>query len=331
MLSSSKAFCYNNPEDMEQPIQLNYSAIAKHISNSSIIGIGESTHGTHEFFQAKVELFKLLVQHHGFNTFILESIDDRCDDINSYIHAGDGHPEELVNKLFYVYRTTELLDLVKWLHKHHDRFPVRFLGIDKRKYADDYSSGYTIDRVNVRDERMALVIKRYTEQNPGAKSMIWAHDTHVAAYINPPELAPDTRHVPMGEHLRNWFGNNYYSVAQLFGSGYFNAALIEESGEFDNSRLVRHYARKVSKWFWENRFAKEIAEPVFLEGPDFGGLVKEGEILYKRALGWGVQRSVMHDQGNVTYIDIGRAFNAAIFFPHATASHLLRDGLGKST
>jgi hypothetical protein len=31
----------------------------------------------------------------------------------------------------------------------------------------------------------------------------------------------------------------------------------------------------------------------------------------------------MHDNGNVTYIDMGKAFDAVVFFPKATASHLL--------
>lgn len=308
---------------MEQVPQLDYSAIAKQLSAASIIGMGESTHGTHEFFQTKTDLFKELVQNHGFNTFFLESIDDSCAGIDVYIQTGEGRPEDLVNKLFYVYRTTEILDLVMWLREHHAQYPVRFIGIDERKYVDDYASAYSLDKVNTRDKRMASVVKNYVEHNPGTKAVVWAHDTHVAAYVDPPEYAPDIRHVAMGEHLRNWFVENYYSIAQLFGSGYFSAVLIDEFGEFDNSKLVPHYARKVSKWFWENRFVKENSEPSFLEGPIFGGLVSPNEVLYKRALGWGVKRSVMHDQNNVTYINLSKAFDAVIFFPKATASHLL--------
>lgn len=310
--------------DMEQlPQQLDYSSIAQKLGAASVVGFGESTHGTHEFFQTKTDIFKELVQNHNFNTFFLESVDDRCAEIDKYIQTGEGRPEDLVNKLFYVYRTEEILDLVNWLREHHKQHPVRFIGIDEREYVEDYASDYSLDKVNVRDKRMASVVKNYAEKNVGTKGMIWAHDTHVAAYIDPPEWAPDTRQVAMGEHLRNWFGESYYSVTQLFGSGYFNAALIDESGKFDNSKLVPQYARKVSKWFWENAFAKQLTTPTFLEGPDLAGLIEKDKALYKRALGWGVQRSAMHDNGNVTYIDMSKAFNAVIFFPKATASHLL--------
>lgn len=309
--------------NMEQIPQLDCPAIAKRLGAASIIGMGESTHGTHEFFQSKTELFKELVQNHGFNTFFLESIDDSCAGIDGYIQTGEGEPKDLVNKLFYVYRTEEILDLVTWLREHHTQYPVRFIGIDERKYVDDYMTDYSLDKVNVRDKRMALVIKNYFELNPDTKAIVWAHDTHVAAYINPPEWAPDTRQVAMGEHLRNWLGKSYYSIAQLFGSGYFNAALIDESGKFDNSKLVAQYSPKVSKWFWENVLAKQLTKPTFLEGPDFAGLIEQDKALYKRALGWGVQRSIMHDSGNVTYVDMSKAFDALVFFPKATASHLL--------
>lgn len=308
---------------MERTPQIDYSVIAERIGATSIVGFGESTHGAHEFFQTKVNVFKELVQHHGFNTFFLESLDDRCTEIDKYIQTGEGQPEHLVNNLFYFYRTREILDLVTWLHKQWSQYPVRFIGIDERRYVSDYASGYDSDKTNLRDERMALVVKNYVERNPGTKAMIWAHDTHVAAYIGSPEWAPDTRHITTGEKLRSWFGGEYYSIAQLFGSGYFNAALIEESGAADSSKLVPHYARRVSKWFWENRFAKEISEPTFLEGPTFGGIASSSETLYKRALGWGVRRSVMHDQNNVTYVDIAKAFDAVVFFPKVTTNHLI--------
>ena len=303
---------------------LDYPQIAARLGRASIVGVGESTHGTHEFFQIKVELFRELVQNQGFNTFYLESIDDSCDAIDRYIRDGKGHVEDLINKLFYVHRTSEILNLVTWLRANRKKYPVRFIGIDQRKYVSEYAANYDLNMMKLRDKRMALVVKKHLENNPGSKGMIWAHDTHVAMYINPPEWMPDTRQVAMGEHLHNWFGSSYYSVAQLFGSGYFNAALIDEQGNFDNSQLVPHYARKVSKWFWENRFTRKIQEPMFLQGPCFGGLARPNEALYKRALGWGVQRSVMHDQNNVMYIDIGQAFDGIIFVPRTTASHLLK-------
>ena len=313
---------------MERQPQIDYADVARHLGVASIVGIGESTHGTHEFFETKAEVFKILVTDHDFDVLFLESVDDHCKAINNFLYTGEGNLEELVNKLFYVYRTEEVKDLLKWLREHHDEHPVSLVGIDERKYVDDYQDGYSLEKVNLRDKRMAEVVKQHRSKHSSSRGMIWAHDAHIAAYLNPPEFAPGGRHIPMGENLRNWFGNDYYSVAQLFGIGHFSAALIEEAGEFDNSKLISHYARKTSKYFWENHLGKILASPTFLEGPDYAGLVESGEVHYQRGLGWGVKHSVMHDNGNVMYVDISKAYNALLFFPRTTASHLLVQELG---
>lgn len=39
---------------------------------SRLVGLGESSHGTHEFFYNKFEIFKQLVKKHGFNTMLFE-------------------------------------------------------------------------------------------------------------------------------------------------------------------------------------------------------------------------------------------------------------------
>jgi erythromycin esterase len=38
-----------------------------------VIGMGESTHGTHEFSTMRFRMFKFLVENHGFNTFFFRS------------------------------------------------------------------------------------------------------------------------------------------------------------------------------------------------------------------------------------------------------------------
>jgi erythromycin esterase len=43
------------------------------IANKSIIGLGEATHGTAEFFKAKHRIFKYLVEKHGYKIFAFEA------------------------------------------------------------------------------------------------------------------------------------------------------------------------------------------------------------------------------------------------------------------
>ena len=40
-----------------------------YLGSSRIVGLGEATHGTKEFFQLKHRIFKYLVENHGFKIF----------------------------------------------------------------------------------------------------------------------------------------------------------------------------------------------------------------------------------------------------------------------
>jgi erythromycin esterase-like protein len=304
---------------VQQP-RLDYSTVAQHVSHASIVGFGESTHGTHEFFVTKAEVFKLLVAKHAFNTLFFESIDDYCESVSAYLRTGDGNLEALVNKLFYFYRSQEVLDLFRWLRKRYKEYPVRIVGLDERKHINDYAIDYDLAKLNLRDKRMAKVVKTYLAGNSNAKGMIWAHDAHVATYVNAP-LSYKEQMAPMGRHLRRWLGKDYYAVAQLFGTGEFSAALIEGSGTSDNSKLVAHSTPYPDEDFWEHKLLQRIHSPSFLEGPTFGDLVKPHEIRKLHSIGWGVRDSKINDAA--VWVDLCHAYNAVIFFPQTSASHRL--------
>jgi erythromycin esterase-like protein len=301
---------------------LDYSVLAEKLKDKLIVGIGESTHGTHEFFEAKVKIFKILVTEHSFNTFFFEAMDDDCEAINKYIHAGEGHLNDLINRLFPIYRTDEIKNLITWLRDNVSEYPVDFIGIDQRRRVKNYLP-YNIYKASLRDKDMALTVKNYIKKKPDSRAMIWAHDTHVAAYANPLEWAPEARHIPMGENLREWFGDDYYCIAQLFGSGDFNAALIDKSGKSNNSVLIPHNVPKAPKNFWENLLASKYRAPTFLEEPEFERFAKNGEVHYKRALGYGINPSETYKANNIRLIDIVKAYDGIIFLPNVTASHVL--------
>lgn len=305
--------------------KLNLKAIAENVSSFPLVGMGESTHGTHEFFETKAEVFKNLVKKHGFNTLFFEAMDDHCETITQHLETDAGTLEDLVNNLFYVWRTQEILGLFKWLAENNNEFPVRIVGLDERKCVKDYVSSYDTEKYNTRDRRMADVVRKYYEADTSTKGMIWAHDSHVAASKFGSTPATSERVVPMGYHLREYFKDGYFNIAQLFGSGTFSSALIEESGESDNSVLMTHHAELPSEYFAEHHIAKKLDAPTFIDSSSLGDLIGADRSCWKRSLGWGVQRSVMHDGANVSYMNLTKAFNATIFFPKATASHLLAD------
>lgn len=70
---------------------------------------------------------------------------------------------------------------------------------------------------NVRDALMAEAVGRLADEDPDRKIAVWAHNGHLAASRQSPELRP------LGQHLRERFGSEYYALALLFGSGAFRA------------------------------------------------------------------------------------------------------------
>src|SRR5688572_33221460 len=43
------------------------------VSDRPIVALGEATHGTSEFFQAKYKIFRYLAENHGFKIFAIEA------------------------------------------------------------------------------------------------------------------------------------------------------------------------------------------------------------------------------------------------------------------
>lgn len=301
---------------------LDYEDIAKRLSDKPLIGFGESTHGTHEFFVTKAEVFKILVSRYHFNTLFFESVDDSLQAISDYLETAKGDLEKLVSKLFYVYRVHEVLDLFRWLRENYDKHPVTVIGLDEREYAGTYDKNYDKALENLRDKRMASVIKQYKDANPNTRAMIWAHDNHVAAFMNEQCWIKKNQDIPMGQHLRRWYGKDYYAVSQLFGMGQFSAALIEESGASDHANLVEHSISKIPKYNVEFELNKHLKRPTFLKGPEFGGLIYKDRLYSEHSYGWGVQHSAMDYA--VSFIEFAKAYNAAVFFPKATASQPLK-------
>jgi len=299
---------------------LDYEKIAACLHSYRIVAMGESTHGTHEFFVAKVEIFKLLIQKYGFNTFFIESVDDHCAALDTYVRTGKGDIEALVNHLFYFYRSHELLEFFNWLRQQHQQHPVQIIGLDERGYVKEYASNYDLDKRNLRDKRMALVIKNHTMKYPTAKCMVWAHDDHIAAYVNAP-LSVKEQLAPMGRHLRRWYKKDYYNVALLFGQGHFSAASIDESGTSSNAAMVTHTIKTVPKDSWEYKLSQQYQLPIFLEGPSFKSLARRYEVHKKRSIGWGLKDSQINE--SMIWIDLSQAYSSVLFFPRTRASNTL--------
>ncbi|MER5555222.1 erythromycin esterase family protein [Streptomyces sp. NPDC002793] len=112
-------------------------ALGRMTGAAKIVGLGEATHGSRQFFTMKQRVFRYLVEEKGFTTFALEAPWSTGLVLNDYVLHGNGDPEQIMRKEFQssyrIWNTREYLDLLKWMRAHNVRHPgrpVQFMGND---------------------------------------------------------------------------------------------------------------------------------------------------------------------------------------------------------
>jgi erythromycin esterase len=105
------------------------------VGNASIVGLGEATHGTHEFFTLKTRILEYLVTRMGFNTFVMENNWGMSRVIDNYITTGQGNIwSALLHGTFQSWRNQEFRDLIEWLRAYNadpsHTTKVHFMGMD---------------------------------------------------------------------------------------------------------------------------------------------------------------------------------------------------------
>jgi erythromycin esterase len=103
------------------------------VGNSQIVGLGEATHGTREFFQMKHRIIEYLSQNMDFTIFAIEANMPEAYRLNDYVLHGIGDPAELIKGMyFWTWNTEEVLDMVKWMREFNlsGKGRIQFLGFD---------------------------------------------------------------------------------------------------------------------------------------------------------------------------------------------------------
>lgn len=117
-----------------------YDPLLELIGDSRYVLLGEASHGTHEFYKARADISKRLIQEKGFNVIALEAdwpdvlrvhryIRGQSRDMNALEALGDFHRFPT-----WMWRNADFLDLVGWLRHanelRRDRPKVGVYGLD---------------------------------------------------------------------------------------------------------------------------------------------------------------------------------------------------------
>lgn len=107
------------------------------VGTARVVGLGESTHGTREFFQVKHRVLAHLVASRGFTVFAIEANQLAVERLNAYVAGGPGTAAEAMRVLFRVWNTSEVLAVVEWMREwnaSHRTRPLRFIGYDMQDH-----------------------------------------------------------------------------------------------------------------------------------------------------------------------------------------------------
>ena len=97
------------------------------IGDARVVLIGESSHGTHEFYEARAEITKWLIEHKGFNAVAAEADWPDAYRVNRYVRGlgEDDSPEQALRGFqrfpAWMWRNTVVRDFVGWLRWHNGR------------------------------------------------------------------------------------------------------------------------------------------------------------------------------------------------------------------
>ena len=111
------------------------------IADRRFVLIGESSHGTHEFYRERAEITKRLIEEKEFAAVAVEADFPDAYRLNQYVRAerDDKSAIEALDGFNqfpqWMWRNTDVVDFIEWLRRRNDRLPAGnskagFYGLD---------------------------------------------------------------------------------------------------------------------------------------------------------------------------------------------------------
>lgn len=104
-----------------------FEALDEIIGEARVVLIGESSHGTHEFYQARAEITKWLIEEKGFSAVAAEADWPDAYRVNRYVQGldSDQSADEALRGFerfpTWMWRNVVVRDFVEWLHDRNER------------------------------------------------------------------------------------------------------------------------------------------------------------------------------------------------------------------
>ncbi|MGW6787603.1 erythromycin esterase family protein [Streptomyces chartreusis] len=178
--------------------------LGRMIGDARVVGLGEATHGSHDFFALKDRVFRHLVREKGFRTFALETPWSTGLRLNDYVLHGKGDPRRVMREEFqrdYLWwNNTDYLRLVEWMRAYNVRHPddpVRFIGDDIAWTGPELYDAVEDYTARAHPGLAALLAELYRGLRPSVQT-----GEYIERYMNLPYAERKDRAERTGEALR---------------------------------------------------------------------------------------------------------------------------------
>src|SRR2546421_5523774 len=144
MANTTLAVITNAIREVAHPLTgkaTDYDPLMELIGDARLVLLGEASHGTHEFYQARADITKRLITEKGFIAVAVEADWPDAYRVNRYVRGVNDDPtgrEALAGfKRFpiWMWRNTDVLNFIEWLRQYNNTLPanarqVDFYGLD---------------------------------------------------------------------------------------------------------------------------------------------------------------------------------------------------------
>ncbi|HZF45347.1 MAG TPA: erythromycin esterase family protein, partial [Sphingomonadaceae bacterium] len=113
-------------EVLPSPDTPDFGAAFDRFGDARIVLLGEGTHGTHEFYAARAQITRRLIERHGFNIVAVEGDWPDVTRIDDYVRHGAPRPmggEPFTRFPTWMWRNQEVLAFADWLRGHNAALP----------------------------------------------------------------------------------------------------------------------------------------------------------------------------------------------------------------
>ena len=116
-----------------------YDALLDHIGDARFVLLGESSHGTHEFYHERARITRRLIEDRGFTAVAVEADWPDAYRVNRYVRAGSEDVDAALSGFTrfpaWMWRNVVVRDFVAWLRGHNASVPAGlaragFYGLD---------------------------------------------------------------------------------------------------------------------------------------------------------------------------------------------------------